>query len=171
MALITLPQELDAYFQSIGMQFGAHVNASTGFDKTIYKLEIPTDDPSIIEQTFRVLQDWGNGLLLPEDQIEKERRVGLEEWRGRRSGRMRTMEQMLPTLYWGAKHVDRLPIGTEESLLGFEHGALKRFYQDWYRPEFCSLVIVGDIDVDLMEENIQQYLSDWQNDSTRVKIR
>ena len=52
---------------------GAHVNASTGFDKTIYKLEIPTDDPSIIEQTFRVLQDWGSGLLLLEDQIEKER--------------------------------------------------------------------------------------------------
>ena len=70
------PQELDAYFQSIGMQFGAHVNASTGFDKTIYKLEIPTDDPSIIEQTFRVLQDWGSGLLLPDEQIEKERLVG-----------------------------------------------------------------------------------------------
>lgn len=161
------PQELDTYFQSIGMQFGAHVNASTGFDKTIYKLEIPTDDPSIVEQTFRVLQDWGSGLLLPEDQIEKERRVGLEEWRGRRSGRMRTMEQMLPTLYWGSKYVDRLPIGTEESLLGFEHAALKRFYQDWYRPEFCSLVIVGDIDVDLMEENILHYLAGWQNESQR----
>lgn len=161
------PQELDAYFQSIGMQFGAHVNASTGFDKTIYKLEIPTDDPSIIEQTFRVLQDWGSGLLLPKDQIEKERLVGLEEWRGRRSGRMRTMEQMLPTLYWGSKHVNRLPIGTEESLLGFEHDALKRFYQDWYRPEFCSVVIVGDIDVDSMEENILRYLTDWENKSDR----
>ena len=78
------------------------------------------------------------------------------------------MEQMLPTLYWGAKHVDRLPIGTEESLLGFEHDALKRFYQDWYRPEFCSLVIVGDIDVDLMEEDIRRYLSDWENESIRI---
>ena len=161
------PQALDAYFQSIGMQFGAHVNASTGFDKTIYKLEIPTDDPSIIEQTFRILEDWGQGLLLLEDQIEKERRVGLEEWRGRQSGRMRTMEQMLPTLYWGAKHVERLPIGTEESLNGFEHDALKRFYQDWYRPNLCSLVIVGDVDVEQMEQKIQRHLADWRNESQR----
>ena len=162
------PQELDAYFQSIGMQFGAHVNASTGFDKTIYKLEIPTDDPEIIEQTFRVLQDWGSGLLLPASQIEKERLVGLEEWRGRRSGRMRTMEQMLPTLYWGSKYVDRLPIGTEESLKGFTHEALKRFYHDWYRPELCSLVIVGDIDADSIEQSIQSYLSQWENESSRA---
>lgn len=161
------PQELDAYFQSIGMQFGAHVNASTGFDKTIYKLEIPTDDPAILEQTFRVLQDWGSGLLFPEEQIEKERLVGLEEWRGRQSGRMRTMEQMLPTLYWGSKYVDRLPIGTEESLQGFTHDALKRFYQDWYRPELCSLVIVGDIEADSMEQSIQAYLGEWANESSR----
>jgi zinc protease len=165
------PQALDAYFQSIGMKFGAHVNASTGFDKTIYKLEIPTDDPSILEQTFRVLQDWGSGLSLPFDQIEKERRVGLEEWRGRRSGRMRTMEQMLPTLYWGAKHVDRLPIGTEESLQTFEHDALKRFYRDWYRPELCSLVVVGDVNVAEIEQKIQEYLGGWTPLTERVNER
>jgi len=170
------PQALDAYFQSIGMKFGAHINASTGFDKTVYKLEIPTDDPSILEQTFRVLQDWGSGLSLPVDQIEKERRVGLEEWRGRRSGRMRTMEQMLPTLYWGAKHVDRLPIGTEESLQTFEHDALKRFYRDWYRPRLCSLVVVGDVNVADIECKIQEYLGDWNpaterpNESFEVPI-
>ena len=163
------PHALDAYFQSIGMQFGAHVNASTGFDKTIYKIEVPTDDPEILAQTFQVLQDWGEGLLLLDEQIEKERLVGLEEWRSRRSGRMRTTEQMLPTLYWGAKHVERMPIGTEESLLNFEHDALKRFYDDWYRPDLCSLVIVGDIDVDQIEQQIETYLGGWISRSERPK--
>ena len=60
-----------------------------------------------------------------------------------------------------------MPIGTEESLLGFEHEALKRFYQDWYRPEFCSLVIVGDIDVEVIEESIHHYLASWENESVR----
>ena len=87
------PQELDEYFQSIGMRFGAHVNASTSFEQTIYKLETPSDDPSTLEKTFQVLRDWGDGLSLLPEQIEKERMVGLEEWRSRRSGQMRTMER------------------------------------------------------------------------------
>ena len=103
--------------------------------------------------------------------MEKERLVGLEEWRGRLSGRMRTMEQMLPTMYWGGKQVDRLPIGTEESLKTFSQDALARFYQDWYRPDLCTLVIVGDIDVDEIEAYVREYLGKWTSDSLREKER
>ena len=165
------PQELDAYFQSIGMQFGAHVNASTGFENTTYKLEIPTDDPEIFKRTFQVLRDWGDGLSMLSKQIEKERLVGLEEWRGRLSGQMRTTEQMLPTMFWGGKQVERLPIGTEESLKTFSHDALERFYQDWYRPDLCTLVVVGDIQVEEIEQYIQDYLADWTTESHRQKER
>ena len=104
-------------------------------------------------------------------QIEKERLVGLEEWRGRLSGQMRTTEQMLPTMFWGGKQVKRLPIGTEESLKTFSHDALSRFYQDWYRPDLCTLVVVGDIQVEEMEQYIQDYLGEWASDSDRERER
>ncbi len=165
------PQALDAYFQSIGMRFGAHVNASTSFEQTIYKLETPTDDPKTLQKTFQVLRDWGDGLLLLSQQIEKERLVGLEEWRSRRSGQMRTLEQMLPTMYWKGRQVDRMPIGTEESLKGFSQDALKRFYQDWYRPDLCTLIVVGDISVDEIEGYVQSYLNGWSSESVRNQHR
>ena len=68
---------------------------------------------------------------------------------------------MLPTMFWGGKQVKRLPIGTEESLKTFSHDALSRFYQDWYRPDLCTLVVVGDIP---SPEEMEQYIqTTWES--------
>ena len=74
-------------------------------------------------------------------------------------------------MYWQGRQVERIPIGTEDSLKGFSQDALTRFYRDWYRPDLCSLIIVGDIDVDQMEEYVRTYLSSWSSDSVRRQNR
>ena len=51
-------QELVSYLETIGMRFGADVNAYTGFDETVYMLTVPTDKDSLLEQGFRVLENW-----------------------------------------------------------------------------------------------------------------
>lgn len=153
-------RELVSYFESIGARFGAHLNAQTGFDETIYKLQIPMDDPQIITRSFEVMRDWAGELLFLPEEIERERKVGLEEWRQGRGATARIRDQLLQTVFHGSRYVDRLPIGTEESLRNFSHEALIRFYRDWYRSDLMAVIVVGDIDPLEMEEMIVRHFSD-----------
>lgn len=147
--------ELVSYLQSIGVEFGADLNAYTGFDETVYILPVPTDKPGLVDKGLQILEDWAHNALLDSLEIEKERGVVIEEWRLSRGADERMMKQTLPVQYKGSKYADRLPIGTRASLENFSHSALRRFYKDWYRPDMQAVVVVGDIDVNEIEQKIR----------------
>jgi zinc protease len=148
------------YMESIGMDFGAHLNAYTSFDQTVYMLTVPTDDPALLDKGLLVLRDQGSALLLEPEEIERERGVVLEEWRSRRGARGRIGDAQVASTFQGARYADRLPIGTEESLKGFEHDALRRYFTDWYRPDLMAVVAVGDFDGAAVEALIHKHFDD-----------
>src|SRR5438552_1093130 len=41
-----------SFLESLGMRFGADINASTGFDETIYTLTVPTDKPGVLDRAL-----------------------------------------------------------------------------------------------------------------------
>lgn len=147
---------LITYLESVGTRFGAHLNAHTSWEETVYKLQVPTDDPELLDKGFTVLSDWAGGMLLDEDAIEGERGVVLEEWRRSRGAWGRTWDVTLPLLYKDAPHAFRRPIGTEESLRTFTPEAVRRFYGDWYRPDLMAVFVVGDLDPDEAERRIAE---------------
>lgn len=155
--------ELVDYLQSVGVKFGAHLNAYTSFDETVYILPIPSDDEQIIDKGLTILQDWGGGLSFETEEIEKERGVVIEEWRLGQGAQMRMVQEYLPVIFKGSKYADRLPIGTKETLETFKPEAIKRFYADWYRPDLMAVIAVGDIDVDQMEAKIKTHFSKFTN--------
>ncbi|MDZ4793609.1 MAG: insulinase family protein [Bacteroidota bacterium] len=148
--------ELVSYLQSIGVEFGADLNAYTSFDETVYILPVPTDKPGLVDKGLQILEDWAHNALLDPAEIEKERGVVIEEWRLSRGADERMMKQTLPVQYRGSKYAERLPIGSKEVLEHFSPEALKRFYTDWYRPDLQAVVVVGDIDVNDIEQKIKQ---------------
>ncbi len=152
--------ELVSYLQSIGVEFGADLNAYTGFDETVYMLPVPTDKPGLVEKGLQILEDWAHNALLDSTEIEKERGVVIEEWRLSRGADERMMKQTLPVQYKGSRYAERLPIGKLETLQHFTHAALKRFYTDWYRPDLQAIVVVGDVDVEDMEQKIREIFGD-----------
>lgn len=152
--------ELVSYLQSIGVKFGADLNAYTGFDETVYILPVPTDKPALVDKGLQILEDWAHNALLDSIEIEKERGVVIEEWRLSRGADERMMKQTLPVQYQGSRYAERLPIGSKESLEQFSHAALRRFYKEWYRPDLQAIVIVGDIDINDMEQKIRETFSD-----------
>ena len=119
-------QELVKYLESIGMQFGADINAYTIFDETVYMLQLPTDSSGYLETGIQVLSDWTSRISFDPTEVDKERGVVIEEWRGRLGASSRIMEQQLPVQLSGSKYVDRLPIGTLESLESFSPESLIR---------------------------------------------
>ncbi|MCO4745559.1 MAG: insulinase family protein [Proteobacteria bacterium] len=148
--------ELIGYLESVGTRFGAHLNAHTSFDETVYKLVVPTDDTEVFDKAFIIMEDWAHGIQFNVDEVEKERGVVLEEWRRGLGAGRRSWEVTMPAAYPGSPYPDRLPIGTEDSLKTFEPEALTRFYNDWYRPDLMALIVVGDIDPDAVEQTIKE---------------
>ncbi|CAM1365435.1 Peptidase M16 [Tenacibaculum litopenaei] len=151
--------ELVDYLQSIGVKFGAHLNAYTGFNETVYILPIPSDDPKKLEKGFQILEDWAHGALLTGKDIDEERGVVLEEYRSGKGADSRMLQNYLPIVMHGSKYAERLPIGTKKNLETFKHESLRRFYKDWYRPDLMAVVAVGDVDVATLEAKIKSHFS------------
>src|SRR5690606_36444040 len=124
--------ELVNYLQSIGVEFGADLNAYTSFDETVYILPVPTDKAGNLDKGFQIIEDWAHNALLTEKDIDEERGVVLEESRMGKGAEQRMMEKYLPELFAGSKYADRLPIGKDEVLKSFKYNELRSFYQDWY---------------------------------------
>lgn len=152
--------ELVDYLQRAGVRFGSDLNAYTGFDKTVYQLPIPSDDPELLKNGLQVLRDWAQDALLTDDEIDKERGVVLEEMRGGRGAGQRMRDQYLPIMLNNSRYSHRLPIGTERVIRNFPSDVLRNFHKKWYRPDLQALIIVGDIDVETMEAEINRLFSD-----------
>ncbi len=155
--------ELVSFLQSIGVQFGADLNAYTGFDETVYILPIPLTDTSNFRKGLTVLQDWAGGLSFDNDQIDGERGVVLEESRLGKGAEDRISRKTFPILYEGSLYAQRLPIGKDSILKTFPYDAVKRFYHTWYRPDNMAVIIVGDVDVNKTEQLVKQYFSGLKN--------
>lgn len=149
--------ELVDYLQSIGVKFGAHLNAYTSFDETVYILPIPSDDPEKLEKGFQIIEDWAHNALLTDEEIDNERGVVLEEYRLGKGASERMLQKYLPKIMYGSKYAKRLPIGTKENLENFKYESLRRFYKDWYRPDLMAVIAVGDVDVAVLEEKIKSH--------------
>ena len=140
------PGELISTFESTGARLGPHLNAYTGFDETVYTFTLPTDREAVVLKGFQALSDFGGGLSLEPAEIDKERGVVTEEWRGGLGAASRLRDLQIPVLYYNSKYAERLPIGKPEVLKSFPPDRLRAFYTKWYRPDRMALIVVGDID-------------------------
>ncbi len=154
-------QAIVKYLEERGMDFGAHTNAYTSADETLYQMQIPTDSLSVFATALDIVADWSSALTLDSAAIEKERSIVIEEWRmGYLGLQGRINHAFTSTFYGNSRYHQRLPIGTKSSLDTFKHEALRRFYRDWYVPKNMALVVVGDIPVDSLERFIRERLSE-----------
>lgn len=151
--------ELVSFLQSIGVQFGADLNAYTSFDETVYILPIPTEKKELVDKGLLVLADWASEVSLDEEEINKERGVVLEELRLGKGAGQRMRDRYFSKLFQGSQYANRLPIGKQEVLEKFNKKALIDFYETWYRPDLMAVIAVGDIDVAEMEAKIKAQFS------------
>ena len=152
--------EMLRWCESVGVKFGTDLNAYTSIDQTVYNISnVPTTREGIVDSCLLILFDWADGLLLEQEEIEKERGVIHEEWRLRTSAQMRMLERDLPKLYPGSKYGHRMPIGLMEIIDNFERPFLQAYYEKWYRPDNQAIIVVGDVNVDQVEQKVKALFS------------
>ena len=149
------PGELVSTFESIGARLGPHVNAYTSFDETVYMLELPTDKPDIVSKGLTAMADFAGGLTLDPAQIDKERGVVIEEWRGGLGAGSRIRDKQFPVLFHRSRYGERLPIGKPEIIRSAPAARLRAFYDTWYRPDHMSIIVVGDVDAPQIEQGVR----------------
>lgn len=151
--------EIVSFMESLGMRFGADINAYTSFDETVYILTVPTDNPEKLDRALQVLEDWAHNLTFDPAEIEKERGVVMEEWRlGRGAGR-RMLDKIFPMILKDSRYADRLPIGKPEIIQNGKAERLKQYYADWYRPDLMAVVAVGDFDKPAIEKSVKAHFA------------
>ena len=149
------------YFESIGVNFGVNINAYTSLDETVYRLsEVPTTREGIIDSALLVMHDWACGLLLLEDEIDNERGVIREEWRTGMGASRRMWKNSNMLKYPGSRYAKRDVIGDTAVINNFAYDALRDYYKKWYGPDNQAIIVVGDIDVDQIEQKIKALWAD-----------
>ena len=163
--------DLIEWCRSKGIEFGGDLNAYTAIDQTVYNIDnVPTNNQGTVDSCLLILRDWSCGLLLEQDEIEKERGVIHEEWRLRSSATSRMLERNLEKLYPGSKYGKRYPIGLMSVVDNFKRQELVNYYHKWYHPSHQGIIVIGDIDVNKTEAYIKKLFGDIKNPENAAQL-
>ena len=144
-----------------GLAFGADTNASTGFEQTQYKLDLPRADPKLLDTALMVMRETAGELTFDDAAVARERGVVLSELRDSLTFARRNLEDQLGFFYPAARYPTRLPIGVPETLNAATGASLKAFWAREYTPADTTLVVIGDFDPALVEANIVARFGSW----------
>ncbi|TWT45553.1 Peptidase M16 inactive domain protein [Phycisphaerae bacterium RAS1] len=158
------PGKLVPYFESIGMEFGADLNAFTSFDQTAYELFLPDTTAEQIDKALMVLSDYAFRCTFDPKEIDDERGVILAEKRARENVGERIRDKLWPELYAGSRFAERLPIGTEEIVSKAGRDAFVDYYRAWYRPENITVMMVGDAEAERVTPLIEKWFGSYKSD-------
>ncbi|MEA4919048.1 M16 family metallopeptidase [Proteiniphilum sp.] len=158
------------YLQDNGIKFGTNINAYTSFDETVYYIsDIPTTNKNLVDSALLVIYDWSCGIALEEEELESERGVIREEWRTRGGAQQRLWDQLLPKMYPDSKYANRMPIGSIDVINNFKPEEIRAYYHKWYRTDLQGIIVVGDFDLDEMEQKVKNLFSPIQLDKERAE--
>ena len=145
-----------------GLAFGADTNAATGYDVTLYRLDLPRADADLVDTALMLMRETASELTLDPAAIEREKGVILSEMRVRDTYQVHDYLESVHFADPGARFVERLPIGDAASVRGATAAGLRAFYRRAYRPENCAVIVVGDVDPAAVEAAIRARFGDWQ---------
>ncbi|MFZ9395710.1 MAG: M16 family metallopeptidase [Erythrobacter sp.] len=152
-----------------GLAFGADTNASTGLEQTVYRLDLPRNDPALLETVLMLMRETASELLIEEGAVARERGIILAERRDRTNFAYKALVDQLDFAAPGARFTARLPIGALEVLETAGAAELRGFYRRNYVPSNATLVIAGDFPIELLEARVRHWFADWQSASDPVE--
>ncbi|MDO4770795.1 pitrilysin family protein [Porphyromonas sp.] len=152
--------------EKLGMKYGQDINALTGFDRTIYMFAVPVDNQKdmVISNSLLIIRDWLDGMTIDPEKVENEKGIILEELRSYELG-----DEFYSLKIGNGLFGRRIPLGSAEDIQNVTPNKLKQFYQKWYRPELATLVVVGDVEPQEIEQRIKERFSSLKRSPSPIK--
>ena len=144
------------FLESKGAKFGKDLNAHTSFNETVYKLQLPSSNPQMVDSTLTILADWAGGLSIDSMQVEKERGVILSEWLSKRDAKRDSDTAFLLELLNSSHYSERMTIGDTAVIRNCKREDILDYYQTWYHPSLMAVAVVGDINPEQVETLIKE---------------
>lgn len=154
--------EMVKLLERLGLAFGADTNALTGFERTEYRLDLPRNDPALLDTALMLMRETASELTISEAAVERERGVILSEKRDRNTFALRNLEDQLQFLHPQARFPRRIPIGTEATLNAANAERIRAFWKREYVPAQTTLLVVGDFPAEAVESAIRSRFASWQ---------
>jgi len=152
-------------FDEIVKSMGANNNASTSFDYTSYYINSTAKH---LPRSLELFADMMDGLLLKDDEFQKERDVVAEE------RRWRTDNQPTGYLYFRLFNIHYTyhsyhwtPIGFMDDIKNWKIEDIREFYQSYYSPNNAIIVVAGDIDKDIVFKEAEAKFGDKKKSNVR----
>ena len=158
------PEEMTAFFASLGTTLGHHHNATTTLESTRFTLLLPSTARPVLQRALALLADFAFGLTLPAPEVERQRAIILEEMRARVDPAARTQEALLQALVPGSRVARRHPLGSRTSVRAARRARLEEFYRRWYRPSLATLAVVGDVPVAEVLQEVEGAFAPWRDE-------
>lgn len=156
--------------RQLGLDLGDHANARTGFDHTLYRLRLESAEPETINDAIGLLAQWAYAIRFNDEGVAAEQPVVLAELRSREIDKARAQAQLRQAALAGSCYAQRLPIGTEQSLLQVAAKALQAFYQRWYHPANAVLLVSGAFDAETTHAQIERDFGQWKSEGEAASV-
>lgn len=153
--------------EKLGMKYGQDINALTGFDRTIYMFAVPVDKDkeAVIDHSLLIIRDWMDGIVIDPDKVESEKGIILEELRSYELG-----DEFYALKIGDGLFGRRIPLGSAEDIRGVTPERLEGYYRKWYVPELATLVVVGDVTADRVEQKVKAMFSSLKRSPSPIRL-
>ena len=158
-----------SFLEKNGIKFGPDLNAYTTYDHTAFMLNIPADNPKLLDQSIEILSQWAGYMKLDPKEIDSERGVVIEEWRRSQGADERFYNFEVEHLE-GGRYAKRNPIGKVDILETFTRDQILRFYKEWYTPDRMAVMVIGDVDAKAIKSSIEKYFAPLKNNGKKHTI-
>ena len=144
------------FLESKGAKFGADLNAHTSFNETVYKLQLPSSNPAMVDSTIMILADWAAGLSIDPVEVEKERGVIMSEWLSKQDVKREGSNVLLMALLNDSRYSERITIGDTAVIKNCDRNDIADYYKKWYHPSLMGVAVAGDVDAKEVERLIHE---------------
>lgn len=150
------------YLKSLGVK-PQDVSFSTREDDVTYLIKnLPVANPNTIDSSLLILYNWLNSINIDEEDMREEAPFVKNSLLYRWDASKRLDDKLLNGLYPGSRYAMNLRMEDVSRIENFTSKELRNFYYKWFRPDFQTIVIVGDIDLGMMETKVKSVFSTIQ---------
>jgi zinc protease len=163
----------DAYpqekYNDVLKSLGADSNAYTNDDWTCYHMTIPA---TALARAVEIEADRFQNLKYDVPSFQKEARAVLGEYNKSASAPFQKLNEAMQSTAYTTHTYKHTTIGFLADIedMPNQYAYSKVFFDRWYRPENCTIIVAGDVNHDALVALVKQYYGGWKRGEASVEV-